>query len=109
MQPNFNRECLTMTGMKNRCSNAIQNDQYTLQFERMPSTCMEYRCHMCRYDSIVLLWYKPWERAGGAQGYAMLTGICHPENSEFNSSNVYLPTKVKCQSKLFIHPSCHHI
>ncbi|CAF4544880.1 unnamed protein product [Rotaria sp. Silwood1] len=31
-----------------------------------------------RYDSIVLLWYQPWEGPHGAQGYAILKGACHP-------------------------------
>ncbi|CAF2818352.1 unnamed protein product [Rotaria sp. Silwood2] len=31
-----------------------------------------------RYDSIVLLWYQPWEGPQGAQGYAILKGACHP-------------------------------
>ena len=36
-----------------------------------------------RYDSIVLLNYQPWEGTGGAQGYASLKGVCHPQYSEF--------------------------
>ncbi|CAF0793537.1 unnamed protein product [Adineta ricciae] len=32
-----------------------------------------------KYDSIVLLWYQPWEGTTGAQGYAMVKGICNPQ------------------------------
>ncbi|CAF0814562.1 unnamed protein product [Rotaria sordida] len=37
-----------------------------------------------RYDSIVLLWYQPWEGPNAAQGYAMLKGVCHPSYSELD-------------------------
>lgn len=36
-----------------------------------------------KYDSVVLLSYQPWEGKDGAQGYALLKGVCDPRNSEF--------------------------
>ncbi len=36
-----------------------------------------------KYDSIVLLSYQPWEGPNGAQGYAMVKGVCHPKYSKF--------------------------
>ena len=37
-----------------------------------------------KYDSIVLLWYQPWEGTTGARGYAMVKGICNPQLSEYS-------------------------